>query len=93
MGKLECLGRVIQQRLGVGGVEDIALLAVPDALQAGHREAPAVFEIAAEQQRTGQIFIRCFGENAGGGQFQPGEARLLHGGVDGLVVVLEPRNV
>ena len=33
----------------------------------------------SEQQRTCQVFIRCFGENAGRGQLQAGEARLLHG--------------
>ena len=93
MGKLERLRRVVQQVLGVGRVKDIALLAVPDALQTGHRETPAVFEVAAEQQRTRQVFIRCFGENAGRGQLQAGEARLLHGRVYGFVIVLLPCNV
>ena len=93
VGKLERLRRVVQQVLGVGGVKDIALLAVPDALQTGHREAPAVFEVAAEQQRTRQVFIRRFGENAGRGQLQAGEARLLHGRIYGFVIVLLPCNV
>ncbi len=93
VGKLECLGGIIQQVLGVRRVKNVAGLAIPDALHAGHRETPAVFKIAAEQQRTRQIFIRCFGENAGGGQLQPGEARLLHGRVYGFVIVLLPCNV
>ena len=93
VGKLERLRRVVEQRLGVGGVEDIALLPVPDALQAGHREAPAVLEVTAEQERARQIFIRCFGENAGRGQLQTGKACLLHGCIDGLVILLMPCNV
>ena len=52
-----------------------------------------VFEVAAEQQRARQVFIRCFGENAGRGQLQAGEARLLHGRVYGFVIVLLPCNV
>ena len=93
VGELVGLRGVVQQAFPVGGVKNGAGAAVPDALDAGHRKAPAVFQIPAEQRGGGELFVGAVGENAGGGQLQPGETRLLHGGVHRLIVRFFPRNV
>ena len=93
MGKLEGPGGVVQKLLRVVRLKNAAGPAVPDALETGNREAPAVEQISAEQRGGGQVFIGFLGENAGGRQLQSGEAGLLHGGIDRLIVRLIPGDV
>ena len=93
VGELVRPGGVVQQPLGLAGVKDAALLPVPDALDAGHRKAPFVFQVAAEQRGGRKLVVGVLRENAGGGQLQPRKAVGLHLGVDGLVVGFVPGDV